>query len=623
MKKFYTTGVLCFACLLATTQTGLATSPRSSDSEIDHDHVEKMCASQDSGSLPQGKSSSQAPQASAPSSGSSFGEIPQNQEALLEVGLSSLSTEPSQVSIATQPDSPPLAQAESQITPTKRQRDGSSQQDEAVTPSRKKRRVTEREETEDVATSAEVQAVVTRLRKQLSDFLLQGGGGMPFIHTGIVVEAVMNGGLESRGHSQPLTPDEVMCYTHEEGAHFNALETITPQMWFDLLSQTTLVISGSAAVCKPIFNLSFLNTLCLVNCAVVQTLPTAPHLKKLVLHGCTVIPPIQDQPRLQTLDIASDTTNGQIPTLNNLPSLESLLLKGPVTPEGAPFTHKDDLNLPQLTELTLDLDIGQPRFNVMSPLPKLQTLHIKSADLTGCQISDELARYKALKTLVLENYYGAPHMTKLAIETLTVVCSDVSLTLGYLPRLKSLHLSGVDTQGGFEPLMTPEQIGAYPMLEEIVLRHCVTTAAVHSLPKLKRLRVEGVNGIKGLQGLPLLESAFLDFHAPFTKLTLKNLPKLSDLCVHFFKRQNAAVDPYQRVVFAQITGSDKFLSSALCFKADLPLLKTMHLTFGACGDVNFGTLSEADQAKVQLSEAQKNTLPKLKTFRVYNLLSHT
>ena len=266
MKKFYTTGVLCFACLLATTQTGLATSPRSSDSEIDHDHVEKMCASQDSGSLPQGKSSSQAPQASAPSSGSSFGEIPQNQEALLEVGLSSLSTEPSQVSIATQPDSPPLAQAESQITPTKRQRDGSSQQDEAVTPSRKKRRVTEREETEDVATSAEVQAVVTRLRKQLSDFLLQGGGGMPFIHTGIVVEAVMNGGLESRGHSQPLTPDEVMCYTHEEGAHFNALETITPQMWFDLLSQTTLVISGSAAVCKPIFNLSFLNTLSFKGC---------------------------------------------------------------------------------------------------------------------------------------------------------------------------------------------------------------------------------------------------------------------------------------------------------------------------------------------------------------------
>ena len=622
MKKFYTTGVLCFACLVATTQTGLATSPRASDSDIDHDLVERMCSSQNSGHLPQGKSSSQAPQASAPSSGSSFGEIPQNQEALLEVGLSSLSTEPSQVSIATQPDSQPLAQAESQITPTKRQRDGSSQQDEAGTPSRKKRR-TEIEKTEDTATSAEVQAVATQLRKQLSDFLLQGGGGMPFIHTDIVVEAVMNGGLKPSRHSQPLTPEEVMCYTHEEGAHFNALETITPQMWLDLLSKSTLLISGSGAVCQPVFKLSFLNTLCLVNCAVVQTFPTAPHLKKLVLHGCTVIPPIQDQPGLKTLDIASDTTNGQIPTLNNLPSLESLLLKGPVTPEGAPFTCKGDLNLPQLAELTLDLDIGRLQFNTMDLLPKLQTLHIKSADLTRCQISDELARYKALKTLVLENYYGELHMTKLPIETLTVVCSDVSLTLGYLPCLKSLHLGGVDTPSGFEPLMAPERIGDFPMLEEVVLRHCVTTAAVHSLPKLKCLRVEGVNGIRGLQDLPLLESAFLDFHAPFNKLTLKNLPKLSDLCVHFFKRQNAAVDPCQLVVFEQITGPHKFLSSALCIKTDLPFLRTMNLTFGAYGEVNFDTLSEEDQAEVRLSDAQKSKLPKLETLRVYNLLSRT
>lgn len=615
MKKIYTTGVLCFACLVATTQTGLATSPRSSDSDIDHDVVKGMCAPQNAGS-------SLTPQASAPSSGSSFGEIPQNQEALLEVGLSSLSTEPSQVSIATQPDSQPLAQAAPQITPTKRQRDGSSEQDEAITPSRKKRR-TESEDTEDAATSAEVQEIAAQLRKQLSDFLLQGGGGMPFIHTDIIVEAVMNGGLKPSSYPRPIAAEEVMYYTHEEGVHFNALETITPQMWLDLLSKSTLLISGSAAVCRPVFHLSFLNTLCLVNCAVVHTLPSAPHLKKLVLHGCTVIPPIQDQPGLKTLDIASDTTNGQIPTLNNLPSLDSLLLKGPVTPEGAPFTHKDDLNLPQLTELTLDLDIGRPRLNTMRPLPKLQTLHIKSADLTAYQISDELARYKALKTLVLENYYGNLHITKLAIETLTVVCSDVSLTLGYLPRLKSLYLSGVDTPDGFEPLMTPEQIGNYPMLEEIVLRHCVTTAAVHSLPKLKRLRVEGVNGIKGLQGLPLLESVFLDFHAPFTKLTLKALPKLSELRVHFFKRKNAAVDPYQRVVFAQITGPHKFLSSALCFKADLPLLKTMYLTFGAYGDVNFGTLRKEDEAKVQLSKAQKSKLPKLETFRVYNLLSRT
>ncbi|MGB1229837.1 MAG: hypothetical protein ACPG7U_01530 [Holosporaceae bacterium] len=614
MKKIYNMGVLCFACLLGTTQIGLATSPRASDSDIDHDLVEGRRASQNSGNSP-------APQSSAPSSGAPFGEIPPNQEVLLG-RVSSLSTGPSQASVATQPDSPPLAQAQLKITPTKRQRDGSSEKDEAMTPSRKKRR-TKEENAEDTATSAEVQEMAVQLRKQISDFLLQGGGGIPFIETGVLVEAVMNSGLRPSSHQQPITDDEAMCYTHEEGMHFNALKAITSRMWCELLSKTTLVISGSATVHQPVFNLSFLNTLCLVNCSVVKELPTAPHLKTLVLHGCTVIPPIQDQPGLKTLDIASDTTNGQIPTLNNLPSLESLLLKGPVTEKGEPFIYSGSLKLLNLTKLVLDLEIGRPRFNVMGPLPNLQTLHIKSADLTDYQISDGLAHYTVLKTLVLENYYGNLEITHRHISQLTVVCSDVLLQLGQLPNLESLYLSGVDTQDGFEPLMAPENIGPYPYLKDIVLRHCVTTAIVHKTPYLRCLRVEGVNSIKKLQNLPSLESLSLDFHVPFSKLTLNKLPALSELCIHFLKRQNEAVDGFQLASFEQITEPGKLLSSALFIQVALPSLKKMNLTFGAHGEVDFDTLSEKDQAKVELSPVQKSKLPKLKTFRVYNLLSRT